>query len=112
MQINPIRNALIALSQIRYRFSRTGTDKKGFIMTASAITGYVARKQLANLVNGEADFVALRLDKHNPDDVTFNAHCHQLPPDVVAALQEAYGNVADMDVRLRINDVLDKYSAQ
>ncbi len=36
-------------------------------MTGSTLPGAVARKQLANLMDGEADFVGLRLEKHNPD---------------------------------------------
>lgn len=78
-------------------------------MAGSTLTGYVARKQLTNLMDGEADFVALRLDKHNPDDVAFFMQTHNLPEDVVNILKEAYGNVGDMDVRIRINDVLDRY---
>lgn len=78
-------------------------------MTGSTLTGYVARKQLTNLMDGEADFVALRLDKHNPDDVAFFMQTHNLPADVVNILKEAYGNVGDMDVRIRINDLLDRY---
>lgn len=78
-------------------------------MTGSTLTGYVARKQLTNLMDGEADFVALRLDKHNPDDVAFFMQTHNLPEDVVNILKEAYGNVGDMDVRIRINDVLERY---
>lgn len=78
-------------------------------MTGSTLTGYVARKQLTNLMDGEADFVALRLDKHNPDDVAFFMQTHNLPEDVVNILKEAYGNVGDMDVRIRINDLLDRY---
>jgi len=78
-------------------------------MTGSTLTGFVARKQLTNLMDGEADFVALRLDKHNPDDVAFFMQTHNLPEDVVNILKEAYGNVGDMDVRIRINDVLDRY---
>lgn len=79
-------------------------------MTGTALNGYVARKQLTNLMDGEADFVALRLDKHNPDDVAFFTQSHALPDDVINILKEAYGNVGDMDVRIRINDVLEKYS--
>lgn len=74
------------------------------------ITGYVARKQLKNLIDGEADFVALRIEKHNPDDVSFHASAHQLPDDVIHMLQESYGNVVDMGVRVRINEILQKYS--
>lgn len=78
-------------------------------MTGSTLTGFVARKQLTNLMDGEADFVALRLDKHNPDDVAFFMQTHNLPEDVVNILKESYGNVGDMDLRIRINDVLDRY---
>lgn len=74
------------------------------------ITGYVARKQLKNLIDGEADFVALRIEKHNPDDVSFHASSHQLPDDVIHMLQESYGNVVDMGVRVKINEILQKYS--
>lgn len=79
-------------------------------MPDRAMTAYVARKQLSDMLNGDADFVALRMDKNNPDDVIFYANTQRLPDDVIKILQESYGNVVDMDVRLRINDILQKYS--
>jgi len=74
------------------------------------MTAYVARKQLSDMLNGDADFVALRMEKNNPDDVVFYANTQRLPDDVVNILQESYGNVVDMDVRFRINEILQKYS--
>jgi len=74
------------------------------------MTAYVARKQLSDMLNGDADFVAMRMDKNNPDDVIFYSNTQRLPDDVINILQESYGNVVDMDVRLRINEILQKYS--
>ncbi len=79
-------------------------------MPDRAMTAYVARKQLSDMLHGDADFVALRMDKHNPDDVAFHANTNKLPDDVIQMLQESYGNVVDMGVRLRINEILQKYS--
>lgn len=79
-------------------------------MPDRAMTAYVARKQLSDMLNGDADFVALRMDKNNPDDVIFYANTQRLPDDVIQMLQESYGNVVDMDVRLRINEILQKYT--
>ena len=79
-------------------------------MPDRAMTAYVARKQLSDMLNGDADFVALRMDKNNPDDVIFYANTQRLPDDVIQMLQESYGNVVDMDVRLRINETLQKYT--
>ena len=78
-------------------------------MPGSSLTGYVARKQLTNLIDGEADFVALRLDKHNPDDVCVRVNGYSIPNDVVSVLMECYGNVTDMDLRCRINELLEKH---
>ena len=74
------------------------------------MTAYVARKQLSDMLNGDADFVALRMEKNKPDDVVFYANSQRLPDDVINILQESYGNVVDMGVRLRINEILNKYS--
>lgn len=79
-------------------------------MPDRAMTAYVARKQLSDMLNGDADFVALRMDKNNPDDVIFYANTQRLPDEVIQMLQESYGNVVDMDVRLRINEILQKYT--
>ena len=79
-------------------------------MPDRAMTAYVARKQLSDMLNGDADFVALRMEKNKPDDVVFYANTQRLPDDVVNILQESYGNVVDMAVRLRINEILHKYS--
>ena len=79
-------------------------------MPDRAMTAYVARKQLSDMLNGDADFVALRMEKNKPDDVVFHANTHGLPDDVVNILQESYGNVVDMGVRLRINEILQKYT--
>lgn len=79
-------------------------------MPDRAMTAYVARKQLSDMLNGDADFVAMRMDKNNPDDVIFYSNTQRLPDDVINILQESYGNVVDMDVRLRINEILQKYS--
>lgn len=79
-------------------------------MPDRAMTAYVARKQLSDMLNGDADFVALRMEKNNPDDVVFYANTQRLPEDAVKILQESYGNVADMSIRIRINEILQKYS--
>lgn len=79
-------------------------------MPDRAMTAYVARKQLSDMLNGDADFVALRMEKNKPDDVVFYANAQRLPDEVVNILQESYGNVVDMGVRLRIDEILQKYS--
>lgn len=79
-------------------------------MPDRAMTAYVARKQLSDMLNGDADFVALRMEKNKPDDVVFYANTQRLPDDVVNILQESYANVVDMGVRLRIKEIIQKYS--
>ena len=79
-------------------------------MPERAMTAYVARKQLSDMLNGDADFVALRMEKNKPDDVVFYANTQRLPDDVIQILQESYGNAVDMEVRLRIDEILQKYS--
>lgn len=79
-------------------------------MPDRAMTAYVARKQLSDMLNGDADFVALRMEKNKPDDVVFYANTPMIPEDVTKILEESCKNVVDMNVRERILEILQKYS--
>lgn len=75
-----------------------------------SLTGYVARKQLRSMIEGQADFVALRMDKLNPDDLAFFMQTHSLPEDAMHLLKELLPKTEDPELWERLNSCIEKYS--
>ena len=73
------------------------------------LTCYAGRKQLNLLLDGSIDFLAVRLEKCNPDDVVFITNNAQIPDEVVDLLVKLKERAKDFDEESKISAVINKY---